>query len=269
MRRISLVCGILVITAVIFLPGCGPPDLSSIFTPRPSPTPDTSRQMTEHTLGLREYWRATRIFYGGGNTTEANLMAVAGRVLYLNYRKDAVQAYILDATNGALLWETPDDLFNGLAIDAERVYLYLHGRGMSDSIHAYDLDDGQLLWEIPVQPHKHYNLYSKDGILCVHDLYDEEIWYLDARTGSELRRVTLDIGDGSRLLASFPQFDVYTFSYTRPHALLAVDGTTQQPLWETEVKYVNATFTRPVLYQDRLLVIGDSYTITVVDVQTG
>lgn len=272
MRQIPLVYRILMVAAVIFLPGCGPPDLSSIFATEPSPTPDTSRQMAEHTLDLHEYWRATQISYGGGDTTEANLVAVAGRVLYLNlnYGENTVQAYVLDASSGTLLWKTPDDLFYNPAIDAERVYLYLQGRGMSgDSIQAYDLDDGRLLWEIPAQPHRYYNLYSEGDILCVHNLDDEEIWYLDARTGTELRRVTLDIGEGSRLLASFPQFDVYTFAYTRPDALLAVDETTRRPLWETEIEHVNATFTRPVLYQGRLLIIGDWCTITAVDVQTG
>jgi hypothetical protein len=109
------------------------------------PTP--SRQITQNSLPLQEIWRKHGI-----HLLRAGLPATDAVVVVANYNLNALQYRLqgLDVTRGDTLWEVllPRRVgVDSLIASDDRLYV-----AVTWEIQAYQLSDGQLLWQTPGEP---------------------------------------------------------------------------------------------------------------------
>lgn len=235
--------------------------LSGCFTAKPPRLPDKSYQIENTTLALREYWRS-HIRISGMPYNPPDLLAGYGYVAYRsnNRTEHFWQIQVLDSTDGNLLWESEKSSHLAeIAIDKERLYAMINF-----NIHAYDLDNGQHLWESQEFPsHRSYDLHSDGERLCIRSI-SEKIYYLDISTGIMLGDQPLSVSDKTWLLAQFPQFEIYTSRM----AVQAVDNATQEILWTADIGNIGPVKQLPVLFENVLLFsVGSS--MFAIDAQTG
>lgn len=246
----------------------------SVETPDPTaaPRPLGARQMVENTLSLREYWRVSHTCLGGSPYIDLPLIAVAGRVACLHYDRasNTSDLWVYDAPSGVLLWQAPGKPGEvALAADSERIYFVVHH---FHEIRAYDLDDGEPLWEMQIFPYKVLGLQSDGEKLYIRELMDDMLSTLDARTGEILSRESLVIDDDGFVWSTrFPEFDLYySFLYGQRDdlKLKAVDAATQQTRWLAQDTGL-WSFHRPPVLVDDVLLVNVQGEVVAFDAQSG
>jgi len=185
------------------------------------------------------------------------LVAVPGRVVYVNSVHLAAQVRALDAADGNLLWEIRGGGCNWVAADAERVYF----EDGYDVLHAYAMGNGRLLWKRQFSPYRG-RWRSPDlrgDILYIRQggSGEDYLYTIDARTGEILSTESLWTADHFLVFARFPRFDLHILTVQQPFTLRAVDPVTHQILWRVEegpgFLFIHGLKWPPVLLDDLLL----------------
>lgn len=261
--------GVGVLLLAVVFSGCNRSELSPPLPIQPqssaSPIPTTSsqandvRQIADNTLPLREYWRVTFEYIGGGNPP--SLQAMAGYVIYYTAGQGVYgQLRVLETKSGALVWEQIQfDGAESLAVDHERVYLAIRQK-----LYTYALDDGELLWEQPL-PSNVGRMYVDGERLKMSGYVERQPAFLEfnIHTGEPLGNMA-EIRPDGRLIALYPSFILLQLP---DYQLRAVDKDTQQVLWTTDLGR-GPIIPRPLVLDDLLLVAHGSQ-VCVLDLLTG
>lgn len=217
------------------------------FSPN-SPTPTSSRQFTHNSLGLQEVWRSRNVWLP---ITGPKFTVADSTVVIANHDPNASLHYRLQALNtklGRQLWEIdlPQRVgVHSLLIEERRLYV-----GIDWEIQAYDLANGQLLWQTPGEPiqRTRYELVWSNGTLINYSTVLQEDYSLmsvyNPSTGTLLQQ---------EKVSAFPLLTTAKVEYRGScDQLSAINIPSKKVKWQTRLS--GCPQHKPVLIDSSLLV---------------
>ncbi len=237
----------------------------------PSSTSDGSRQIVDNTMGLHEYWRISQACLSGtSNLAQVGLAAVSDRVACLHFdtaiKRLSIQ--VLNTNDGTLLWEATGVSSSGFgSVYVDRQQLYFESLF---EIRAYDLENGQQLWDKSVSL-KGDPLYLNEDKLYALQRGRGGPWMLftfDAATGETLSQKSVSTNDDFFLLYQFPDFDLY-FGLQPQSGLRAIDRADQRLRWQSTDKYIYSLPSWPPELFNGMLLIDTGEEVVAFDAQSG
>lgn len=216
------------------------------------PTPIPSRQITQKSLPLQELWRQSIRSPSRGRGKSPLLVATDSVIIIANYDDNLLQ-YQLQALNpetGQLIWDVSLPKRVSLhSLITKDEYLYV---GVDWEIQAYQLSDGQLLWQSPGKPTQRtgYELAWLDGNVVNYSTVLGEDYILmssyDPATGALIQQQQI------------PKNTIPLLTTTKTEykgecgKLLASDRYSRKVKWQTNLSGCSQRW--PVLVDSNLLV---------------
>lgn len=209
--------------------------------------PISSRQITQNSLHLQEIWRKNGI-----HLSRTGLTATDAVVVVANYNRNARQYRLqgLDVATGDTLWEVllPRRVrVDSLIASDDRLYV-----AITWEIQAYQLSDGQLLWQTPGEPPERssYRLSWLDENLVNYSSVVRENYRLmsvyNPNTGSLIQQKQIPINP-------MPLLTTTKIEYKGEWGkLFAFDRDSGQQIWQTPLSGNPQHW--PVLIESKLLI---------------
>jgi len=248
MRRI--LC--LLILAIVFL-GCSVEE----FFPAASPTSiplSPSKQVIETDLPLREIWRWTGTIDSG-----PMIVFAEDKLVLASWEYEGHRILVFDAQTGNLLWGSePIPNLRSLHVDGERVYA-----GAIKNVQAYDIENGQLLWEGAGQPKfKRGGLavYPNGEYLEAYDSIEGKLTVLDAQTGE-----TVDIVEQPQTILRKDE-NYYSRNCVSTYCYFNLSNPSENRLWQNRFDGLPQIW--PIFIDD-LVYIGTDAGIYAIDIESG
>ncbi len=162
--------------------GCQPKVMPKILLTPTRVPPNPTKQVVLTDLPLVEKWRWS------GQTFDSIIIARENLIILANNSWDRDEITIFDASSGSVIWQGKS--IKGIrSIYADDEYIYL---GLIQSVQAYNLDTGDMIWETIPKPENNKGglyVYSNQERLEVYDPYNGYLFTLGVKTGKILEEI--------------------------------------------------------------------------------